>query len=249
FERIPGRPPSKAALFFMSRLPFKPLKNIRVLDFTRLLPGPFCSYLLAQSGAQVTVVEHPTEKEVLSFPAVKAFKKYVKLDLKSKAGLAQAKKLAAKADVLMEGFRPGVLQRLGLGFQEARKLQPKIVYCSLSGYGQGDGQRAGHDLNYSSVSGLLSALAAGREPQIPGVPLADLIGGGEAAYQIAAALNPPKKNRSAVHLDISICQAVQRFLVPLSGEVGRAIRPVFNGSLARYQLYATGDGGHLAVAP
>src|SRR5262245_59104812 len=226
---------------------FKPLKNIRVLDFTRLLPGPFCSYLLAGSGARVTVVEHPTEREVLSFPPVKALKKFLKLDLKSGKGLQKAKALVKRADVLMEGFRRGVLERLGLGFREARKIQPHIVYCSLTGYGQAGGAKAGHDLNYLSVSGLLSALAAGRELRIPGVPLADLVGGFSAAFQIAAALSVPK--RRAVHLDVSICQAAEGFLVPLDGEVQKAIGPVFNGSLARYQLYSTGDGKHLAVAP
>src|SRR5262245_19712434 len=194
---------------------FQPLRDVRVLDFSRLLPGPYCSYLLSQMGAHVTVIEHPTEPEVLSFPAVQRGKDRLKIDLKTPFGLKKIKNLVKKSEVVLEGFRPGVMERLGLGFQKLRGLQPKVVFCSLSGYGQKETRKAGHDLNYLSLSGMISTLAAGRTLRIPGVPLADLVGGMKAALSILGALAVPLKSRKAVHLDVSICDATGEFLVPL----------------------------------
>jgi alpha-methylacyl-CoA racemase len=228
---------------------FQPLRDVRVLDFSRLLPGPYCSYILSRMGARVTVIEHPTEAEVLTFPVVQQGKKRLKIDLKTSSGLKEIKDLVKKSDVVLEGFRPGVMERLGLSFQKLRRIHPKLIFCSLSGYGQKEPRKAGHDLNYLSLSGMISSLAAGRPPQIPGVPMADLVGGMKAALQILAALVVPLKSRRAVHLDVSICDAASELLIPLSSDVSEAIRPIFSGGLARYHLYEAKDGKWLAVAP
>jgi alpha-methylacyl-CoA racemase len=228
--------------------PFKPLKGVRILDLSRLLPGPFCSHLLFEFGAQVTVIDHPREVEVLSFPAVQKGKKRLKLDLKTSKGLIKFKELAKKSDVILEGFRPGVLDRLGIGFKILRKINPKIILCSLTGYGQNGGNRAGHDLNYLSISGMLSALVPDQKLFIPGIPMADLIGGMAAALKMMAALTVPLKSRKALHLDVSICDSIKDFLIPLDEKAKAAMRPLL-GSLARYHLYETQDKKWLAVAP
>jgi len=227
----------------------KPLQGIKILDFSRLLPGPFCSHLLCEMGAQVTVLQAPQDREVLSFPALRKGKKFLKLDLKTPQGLKKARALIKASDVLLEGFRPGVMKRLGLDFPQAKKLQKRLIYASLSGYGQKGGERAGHDLNYLAMSGVLSALSCGSKPFIPGIPLADLVGGYGAAFEIMAQLAVPRSKRKAHYLDVSMTEAVSKLLRPLDSEAQRAIQPLFQGKLARYALYDCAEGGQLAVAP
>jgi crotonobetainyl-CoA:carnitine CoA-transferase CaiB-like acyl-CoA transferase len=229
---------------------FKPLRKTRVLDLSRLLPGPFCSFLLAEMGAEVIPIEPPDRPEVLSFPELrKGKKRAIPLNLKESKDSIKFKKLVKISDVILEGFRPGVLERLCLGFSTLRKINSKIILCSLSGYGKKGGEVAGHDLNYLSLSGMLSALAAGRPPQVPGVPIADLAAGLTAAFKITATLAVPQKKRKAVHLDLSIEESVKKFLVPLSGDVLQKLQPIFSGGIARYHLYRTRDEKWLAVAP
>lgn len=227
----------------------KPLQGIKVLDFSRLLPGPFCTYLLAQLGAEVTVLQAPHDKEVLTFPALRKSKKFLKIDLKAEPGLKQAKALLKKSHVLIEGFRPGVMKRLGLDFKQAQKIQKRILYASLSGYGQKGADRAGHDLNYLASSGVLKALSPSGKLFIPGIPLADLMGAYGAAFEILAQLTLPEKKRKATYLDISMTHEVSRLLIPLDEQVQAAIQPVFQGKLARYGLYECSDGEFLVIAP
>lgn len=227
----------------------KALQGIKILDFSRLLPGPFCSYLLAQMGAEVTVLQAPLDQEVLTFPALRKGKKYLQVDLKTSKGLKLAQKLLKDADVVLEGFRPGVMKRLKLDFKEAKKLHKGIIYASLSGYGQKGGDRAGHDLNYLAESGVLGALASQGRPFIPGIPLADLMGAYGAACQILAHLAVPKKKRKATYLDIAMTEAVAQLLTPLDAQVQKSIQPIFQGKLARYALYECADQQYLAVAP
>lgn len=219
------------------------------MDFSRLLPGPFSAYLLGSLGARVTVVDPPDRPEVLSFPVLRKGKKRIFIDLKSEEGRRKVLQKVKDVDVVIEGFRPGVMARLKMGFKELRKINPRVIFCSLSGYGQKEKDRAGHDLNYLSESGFLKALFPVGLPQVPGIPLADLIGGMTAALRILAYLARPTKQRKAVHLDISITEAVQTFLIPLDAGVREIIRPIFSGGLARYQIYETKEGGPLAVAP
>ena len=138
-----------------------PLSGLRVLDFTTLLPGPYATQLLADMGAEVTRVESPTRPDLLKFVqpqidgqsaahlAINRNKKAIAIDLKSPEGIELVKKLVADADILIEGFRPGVMQRLGLGYDELASLNNRLIYCSITGFGQtGElAKRAGHDIN------------------------------------------------------------------------------------------------------
>src|SRR5438874_9318076 len=150
------------------------LQAIRVLDLTRLLPGPFCSLLLADMGCDVVKVEEPgrgdymrsypplQDGQSIVFNAINRNKRSLTLNLKTAAGRDLFQRLAARADVVMEGNRPGVMERLGLGWDRLREANPKLVMCSITGFGQ-DGpwaQRAGHDLNYMAIAGALSLNAA-----------------------------------------------------------------------------------------
>ncbi len=227
-----------------------PLRGLKILDFSRLLPGPFCTYLLKELGANIQVIYSPFDQEVLTFPALRAGKKWAALDLKNKKGYHKACQLLSQSDVLLEGFRPGVMEKLGLGFKRAKKINPKIIYCSLTGYGQKGKKKAGHDLNYLAVSGMLSALfPGGAKPLIPGVPLGDLIAGLSAAFQIVSTLHIPKSRRKAIYLDLAITEAVSTFLSPLDKSIQKAIQAVFSGARARYRLYECSDQRYLAVAP
>jgi len=228
---------------------FLPLQGVKILDLSRLLPGPFCTYLLNQLGAGVTCIYSPALPEVLSFPALRRGKKKLPFNLKNSRDLLKFKGLVKKSDVIVEGFRPGVMDRLGMGFSLLKKINPRIILCSLSGYGHKGGEVAGHDLNYLSLSGVLSVLAAGRDPMIPGIPLADLVAGMSSALKIAAALTVPKSKRKALHLDLSIHNAIRDFLTPLTPDVLKIVQPIFTGGLARYHLYQTRDQQWLAVAP
>lgn len=227
----------------------KPLRGIKILDFSRLLPGPFCSHLLCEMGAQVCVVQAPHDREVLSFPALRKGKKFLSLDLKNSRDFQKVKTLLQKSDVLLEGFRPGVMKRLGLDFKEAKKIKKNILYASLSGYGQKGGNRAGHDLNYLAVSGVLRALSGNVKSFIPGIPLADLIGGYGAAFQITAQLIRPFRSRKALYLDLSMTDIAATLLRPMDSSAQKAMQPLIEGKLARYALYQCSDQQYLAVAP
>ncbi|MDH4010106.1 MAG: CoA transferase, partial [Desulfobacterales bacterium] len=135
------------------------LNGITVIDLSRLLPGPYCSMILADHGARVIAVENKRfMADGLFFNTINRNKEHMSLNLKADAGRQIFFKLIEKADVLMEGFRPGVVDRLGADYESVRKVNPKIIYCSITGYGQ-DGpfrDRVGHDVNYLSFSGVLN---------------------------------------------------------------------------------------------
>src|SRR2546423_1499773 len=169
----------------------QPLSGILVLDFTTLLPGPLATLMLAEAGAEVIKIERPGGEDMRAMPprfdgeaAVFALlnrgKKSLALDLKKESDRKWLRPLVEKADVIVEQFRPGVMERLNLGFEGVRKINPRIVYCSISGYGQ-HGPRAGeagHDINYQSLTGLL-ALQPGPpdRPVVPPALVADIGGG------------------------------------------------------------------------
>ena len=174
------------------------LKGLRVLDMSALLPGPMCSLFLADLGAEVIKIESPKgdmmrrfeicgEKSPY-FEALNRNKKSVVIDLKTKEGKSSFLKLAKNADVIIEGFRPGKLNDLGVGYSAIKKLNPKIVYCSISGYGQKGHlkNKAGHDLNYASLSGILDVMSF--FPFVPGVQVADVGCALIVAVSILAAL-------------------------------------------------------------
>ncbi len=202
------------------------LSGVRVLDLTRYLPGPYATQVLADCGAEVINVESPdgdpargmeprTDENGVGrlFDAVNRGKRSAVLDLKTGSGREAFLRLAEDADVVIEGFRPGVVDRLGVGYEDVRERNPEVVYCSLSGYGQ-DGpwaDRVGHDLNYVATAGLLDATRRddGEAPRIPGVPVADVAGGLYAAFGVVSALlSRELGNASGEYLDVSMTDAV-----------------------------------------
>ena len=241
----------------------QPLAGVLVLDFTTLLPGPLATLMLAEAGAEVIKIERPGGEDMRVMPprfdgeaAVFALlnrgKKSVTLDLKNANDRSALRPLLAKADVLVEQFRPGVMARLELGYEAVRNINPRIVYCSISGYGQ-DGPRAGeagHDINYQSLTGLL-ALQPGPidRPVIPPALVAD-IGGGTmpAVINILLGLRQRDATGTSVYLDVAMTDAMFTFAW-LAFATGQAtgkfpgpgeLRLV--GGSPRYQLYPTRDG-------
>ncbi|UNM99041.1 CaiB/BaiF CoA-transferase family protein [Rhodococcus opacus] len=144
-----------------------PLAGVRVLDMTRLAPGPYASMLLADLGADVIAIGGG--RSGLPVPALSRGKEFISLDLKTEDGRQALRTLVSEADVFMEGFRPGVADRLGAGYAELSALNPGLVYCSVTGYGQGGpmAQRAGHDINYLAIGGALGVFGPSDQPPVP----------------------------------------------------------------------------------
>ena len=230
-----------------------PLSGIRVLDLSRLAPGPFCSFLLADLGADVTVVLGPGGG---SLPQVSRGKRFVALDLKSSAGRLALQRLAARADVLIEGFRPGVADRLGAGYDTLRVLRPELIYCSITGYGQ-DGplaQTAGHDINYLAQAGLLGAVGPSGSPPLPPLNLlADFAGGSFlAAIAILAALVERSHSGLGQHLDVAMVDGVQSMMTMHYATWGGPAMPgrgegLLAGTAPFYRCYECADGRYVAV--
>jgi crotonobetainyl-CoA:carnitine CoA-transferase CaiB-like acyl-CoA transferase len=243
----------------------RPLNGVRVLDLSRLLPGPFCSLILSDLGAEVVKLEDPRVGDYLraigprkrglsgAFYALNRGKRSLAVDLKRPEGRELLLRLLPGYRVLLESFRPGVLQRLGLGFDELQRAHPELILCSISGYGQ-DGplrERAGHDINYLALAGVLAAGGEpGGRPALPGVQLADLAGGALwATIRILAALQSGK----GCHLDVSMTEGVMSLLLPWLGDHAfggpplRRGQALLNGGAACYGTYATSDGGQLSV--
>jgi alpha-methylacyl-CoA racemase len=247
----------------------QPLSGLLVLDFTTLLPGPLATLLLAEAGAEVIKIERPGGEELREYPPrfgrdsalfalLNRGKTGLMLDLKSREGQARLSPLLARADILVEQFRPGVMDRLGLGFDAVRRVNPRVVYCSISGYGQ-RGPRAGeagHDLNYIGNTGLL-ALNPGSAaaPTVPPALIAD-IGGGSfpAVMNILLALRQRDLTGEGCHLDIAMADAMFTFAwhaFAAGQATGRYPGPAeaqLAGGSPRYQLYPTRDGQLVACA-
>jgi alpha-methylacyl-CoA racemase len=242
-----------------------PLRGIRVLDLSRLLPGAMCSLILAELGAEVVKLEDtgggdylrliPPQREGIggAFYALNRGKRSIAVDLKRPAGRELLLRLVSGYEVVIESFRPGVLDRLGLSYTALSAVNSRLVVCSITGYGQTGPlrDRAGHDIDFLAVSG---ALAAGGEakgqPALPGVQLADLAGGALwAAIRVLAALH----GGEGAHLDVSMTEGAMSFLLPWLGDAafgGGALRRGegrLNGGVAAYGCYRAADGGYLAV--
>jgi len=249
----------------------RPLSDIRVLDFSTLLPGPMATLMLAEAGAEVIKIERPGTGEEMrgytprwgrdsvNFQMLNRGKRSVALDLKAPDAGARLRPLIETADVLVEQFRPGVMARLGLGYGDARAINPRLVYCSITGYGQ-DGPkagRAGHDLNYLGDAGLL-ALGHGptEAPVVPPALIADIAGGAwPAVMNILMALRAREGSGEGCHLDIAMAEGVLPFAFWALGE-GQVTghwpgsgEGLLAGGSPRYRLYPTADGRVLAAAP
>ncbi len=237
------------------------LDGIKVIDLSRLLPGPFCTTILADHGAEVTVVEGPRfrESDVLGIVQMtRRNKKHVSIDLSKEAGRETFYKLVKKADAMIEGFRPGVTIKLGVDYDTIKNLNPGIVYCSLTGYGQTGtlANKAGHDMNYMGASGLLDLLRDSQgQPVMPNFQMADLSGSLFAAIGILAALISRQKTGMGQYIDASMTDGLISLLaVPLSFTFSGS---TFPGRLSNdspkwypcYRIYKTRDDRHLTVGP
>lgn len=239
-----------------------PLAGLLVVDLSRHLPGPLAGRLLADLGARVIKVEEPSQGDpVRSAPPIRgetgalgaillAGLESVALDLKQPAALEAFSHLLARADVLLESFRPGTLARLGLAPDELRARYPRLVHCSVTGWGE-DGPyagRAGHDLTYQAVAGTLAATDA-----MPAVPVADVVGAWSAVSSILAALYRRQETGEGCHIDAALFDAgVHANLTAWAAEAGGSKEvgePLpLSGALPCYNLYRTADGHRLALA-
>lgn len=235
------------------------LTGITVLDLSRLLPGPYCSMILADHGARVIAIEDKKQyaADGLFLPTVQRNKAHISLDLKSDAGKEIFFRLVRETDVVIEGFRPGVVQRLGVDYDTVRRVKDDIVYCSITGFGQtGPGRdRVGHDINYLGDAGVLDLMGRpGEPPTIPGVQIADIAGGGlNAAIGILLALFARQQTGKGQYIDISMTDGmlallpVAQFWQSFSGEPPRRGDNMLSHRYACYNTYETADGRYMAV--
>jgi len=234
------------------------LDGITVIDLSRLLPGPYCSMILADHGARVIAVE---DKRFLAdglfFNLINRNKEHMSLNLKTDKGQEIFYRLIEKADVLLEGFRPGVVDRLGVGYESVRRANPKIIYCSITGYGQNGPfrDRVGHDANYLSYAGVLDLIGEkDRPPSIPGVQIADIAGGGmNAAIGILLALFARENTGKGQYIDISMTDGMVGFLPAalffrqLTGQEPKRADGILSHRYACYNTYETADGRYLSI--
>ena len=226
------------------------LTGVRVLDLSIWRPGPYATQLLADLGADVIKVEPPGGDPMRIFPELfsnlNANKRSVVLNLHDPVERAHAHELAAEADALVEGFRPGVAARLGMGEAEVRAINPSIVYCSVSGYGQ-DGPLAvapGHDLNYQAYAAVLAP--DGGPPVQCAVPIADLGGGLAAAMAVCAALLGRARTGEGEHVDVAMADLLASWTGPFTG-LALGDRGERLGRLPSYGSFLTADGSWLTM--
>ncbi len=259
---LPGRPLGGV------RGPFAGFERFKVLDFTKLLPGPYATQMLRDLGCRVTKVELPHFPDGARaapplvdgvgslYWMVNQGKAELSLDFRKPEGLAEARRLVAEADVLVEGFRPGLMDRVGLGCDAALALNPRLVYCSLVGYPtHGPWRRkAGHDLNFQAVSGLLGLGAPEERPAFPATQTADLSGAMAAVTAVLAALLEREATGKGRRVEVAMAEAAHSLLpVPLAERRAGAADPDgrgrwWDGTHPFYRLYRAADGGWLAVA-
>ena len=244
-----------------------PLQGMKVLDFTHMMAGPFCTMLLADMGADVVKIEKPDggddirragppfiKGESAAFLAINRNKRSIVLDLKTEDGVAIARHMAEKADNLVENLRPGAMERLGLGYDDLRELNPSLIYCTISGFGITGPyrHRPGFDLVAQGMSGLMSLTGIpGGPPMRNGVPVTDLNAGMYAAYGVLSAYINRLKTGVGQHVDTSLLEAGIAYTIWESGiyfATGVPPGPVGSGHplTAPYQAFATSDG-HVMV--
>ena len=255
----------------MSELVEGSLKGIKVLDFSTLLPGPLASLFLAETGAEVIKIEKPLigdemrssypkwNDESISFSMLNRGKKSLCLDLKDKNSLKVLKPLIEKTDILIEQFRPGVMKRLGLDYANIKKINNKIIYVSITGYGQTGPKKmlAGHDLNYIGNTGLLSlSMGSNENTTVPPALVADIAGGSyPAIINILLALRKRDLHQTGSYLDISMSDNLFPFMFwALGSGFVKNKWPINSDSLLsggspRYNIYQTKDGSYIAAAP
>ncbi|MCI0662065.1 MAG: CoA transferase [Acidobacteria bacterium] len=247
----------------------RPLDGIRVLDLTRLLPGAVATMMLGDFGAEVIKIEAPGTGDPARhsragikqpggyFLATNRNKRSLTLNLKHPAGREIFLKLAERADVVVEGFRPGVMDRLGIGYEMLKAINPRLIYCAITGYGQ-DGPyrlKAGHDINYISIAGLLGVNGMkGGPPVIPAVQIADIAGGSmHSVIGILLALQARERTGEGQLVDVSMMDgSLAMMFVPFAAYLSNGRQPErgaqgLSGRYACYQVYQTSDGAYLSL--
>lgn len=245
-----------------------PLLGYRILDLSRLLPGPWATAMLADMGAEVIKIEDPESPDyVRDYPPIidgksanymawNRSKRSTAISLRTEAGKQQFLKLVKSADVVVEQFRPGVIDQWGLGYEEAKKVNPKIIYVSLTGFGQTGpmAQTAGHDLNYLALSGVLSLNKDERgKPVIPGTQLADIASGTYQTIQaVMAALLSRHQTGEGQHVDVSMTDGLLPFATIAFNTLWSGQKPVnqamaLSGGLPNYNVYRTADDKWVAL--
>lgn len=246
-----------------------PLSGVRVIDLSMQLPGPLTSLMLAHAGADVVKIERPDQGDELrsaepheggvssAYHLLNHGKTIVAADLKDPEQRERVKAAARSAEVMIEQFRPGVASRLGIGYEDIRAINPQIVYCSITGYGQHGPHRmrAGHDLNYLAESGRLHLTDHHGTPTIPPGAIADIAGGSyPAMVSILLALRTAEQTGQGAHLDISMTHRLNVFAYAaigasnLTGMWPPSNSGMYNGGSPRYAFYETRDGRYVAVA-
>lgn len=245
-----------------------PLHGIKILDLTRLLPGPYATLLLADLGADVLKIEDNQMGDYIRWgkPAIGEYsagfmvlnrnKRSMTLNLKSDEGREIFIKLAKEADIVMESFRPDVMSRLGLGWEQLKEINPRLIYCAISGYGQ-DGPyklRPGHDLNYIGYAGVLGQTGAPEQPVLPGTQIADLGGGGLlSVVGVLAAIEGRHHTGKGRFVDISMTDAIVSWLTYHAGNYfatgvpGKRGEQRLTGAFPEYYVYQTKDDKWLSV--
>ena len=247
----------------------KPLDGIIVLDLTRLLPGAVATMMLGDFGADIIKIEEPGSGDPARqlgagikqpgayFLATNRNKRSLAINLKQPAGRGIFLELAEKADVVVEGFRPGVMDRLGIGYERLKEINQRLVYCAITGYGQ-DGpyrEKAGHDINYISIAGLLGVNGMkDAPPAIPGVQIADLAGGSmHAVIGILLALQARQRTGEGQLVDVSMMDgSLAMMYIPFAAYFANGAQPRrgaegLSGRYACYRVYETRDGRYLAL--
>jgi crotonobetainyl-CoA:carnitine CoA-transferase CaiB-like acyl-CoA transferase len=248
------------------------LEGVRILDLSRLVPGAFCTMLLGDSGAEVLKIEAPeitgfmgsarslqkTEnRRQVAYYAPDRNKKSIVLNLKSEAGREIFYRLSRRSDVIVEGFRPGVVKRLGIDYETIKKLNPKIIYCSLSGYGQDGPYRAfpGHDINYISMAGILDLIgSSGGPPAIPLNLVADFAGAAlYGALCISLALVARNKTGEGQYVDVAYMDGAVSLMTSFNcgyffnGSMLKRGESWLHGAYPYYGVYETKDGKHITI--
>lgn len=249
----------------------RPLENIKVVDFSTLLPGPLAGLMLAEAGAQVIKIERPNTgdemrgyepklgEDSVNFALLNAGKESIAIDLKASDAFERLRPLIEQADIVIEQFRPGVMDRLGFGYADLKRINSRLIYCAITGWGQTGPKAlvAAHDLNYMAEAGVLG-LSAGSDgaPVLPPVLAADIAGGAyPAVMNILLALRHRDQTGEGTYLDIAMGENLLSFVYwGIGNGTSAGMWPgggdaLVTGGSPRYQIYATADGRHLAAAP
>lgn len=235
----------------------KPLNGVNVIEFAGIGPAPFACMLLAQMGANIVRISRPNQTVPMGTQATIAGREAIDIDLKSEAGMAEVRQRISQADILVEGFRPGVMERLGLGPEACFSLKPSLVYGRMTGWGQSGPMSgmAGHDINYIAITGALDAIGeAGRKPSIPSNLVGDLGGGAlYLALGIVAALVGARASGRGRIVDAAIVDGTLSMLtgafgiLATTGERNERGTSVLNGGAPWYDTYETADGGYMSL--